>query len=239
MLQKLELTLEDCEIALMGCGLALEGCETGLRSSGLVLNGCDVASAGSRIAGMITGCSSTVVRNSGCWLECLSMPFDSGLGLSSLLDRLELESDVPLLLVLLLCTEFSRSFACRGSKLLPFREERLADDPFLEDGVGGATGKGGNAQSMLPVSSGLGGLGSNNGGLGFVALRGFFVRLPLLLLPPDRTLEAGERGVCVVGPRKGWFAAAELILGREGRGAFCVEPVVGARGLVWCSSVLN
>lgn len=41
-------------------------------------------------------------------------------------------------------------------------------------------------------------------------LRGFVPRLP--------SLEVGDIGVCIVGPRNGRFAAAELMFGKAGLG---------------------
>jgi hypothetical protein len=70
----------------------------------------------------------------------------------------------------------------------------LVDGRLLLDSNG--VGKGGNAQSKLAESSGLGGRGSNMRGLGLVMLRiGGGGLLDKLL--PDRELLAGEIGVSV------------------------------------------
>jgi hypothetical protein len=71
--------------------------------------------------------------------------------------------------------------------------------PLLVDGrllVGAATGNGGNAQSKLADSSGLGGRGSHRRGIGLVILRKGGGALFERLLP-DRELAAGEIGVSV------------------------------------------
>lgn len=108
--------------------------------------------------------------------------------------------------------------------------------PGLLPGVD-EVGNGGNAQSKLPVSSGLGGRKSKRLGIGLVALRLYDgLELPLL---PDLALSAGlngvfDRGGC--GARKGLLAASGLILGGADLLGFgpgcCPDPRVGARTLV-------
>ena len=89
------------------------------------------------------------------------------------------------------CRELERE----GPRSLPFGVFL----PLLVDGrrlLGADVGNGGNAQSKLADSSGLGGRGSQRRGFGLVILRkgggGLFERLL-----PDRELAAGEIGVSV------------------------------------------
>lgn len=105
-------------------------------------------------------------------------------------------------------------------------------------------GNGGNAQSRLAESSGLGGRGSNIRGAGFVALREGAGLDPKPL--PDFELRAGDMGDSgrVIGARNGLLAVSGLIRGGAGRGCLggSLDPRVGALTRVcggFCSSESN
>lgn len=171
---------------------------------------------------------------------------------SSLLGLRLLASNGPLLSVFMRSITFSPPFVLGlfGSKSKPLSAghlpscldapprdgARLLTDIFLPLLVPGrllvlAVGKGGNAQSRLAESSGLGGRGSKIRGAGLVMLRKGGGLGPTLL--PDRLLNAGEMGDSGrwIGARNGRLAVSGLIRGGAGRGALgaSFEPKVGAR----------
>jgi len=175
---------------------------------------------------------------------------------SSLLGRLRLGSKGPLFSVFMRFMTFSPALLVgllgsgkNGSIGFPPCREPAREEPrslgelrpLLEPGRlpgGSPNGKAGKAQSKPADSSGLGGLGSHNRGIGpVVTLRcGGGGRPPKLL--PDLELAAGEMGDSGRGrgARNGRFAASELICGGGARileeGGAEFEPAVGALGLV-------